>query len=518
VFNSDGQAAEWSFSTDYVIPADAFDVYLRLLLDPTDGTPRTLNVELDGEVIADWNLSPVSDFEWFGPAGQSGASDGGYDRVGPSSDIQPGSHTIRVEAQPTTGADAAVILDSIAPLDGRFDWEFSQSLNSAGGYYDNPGWHTGVDVTFDNAPSAFSVTGGSADVTINDTDGSQRVQISNDNGTTWLPDDGTEQNTTSVAVDPYPTTGSGSRLRVTLDGWEPSGPQGQTPRLNYASQELDAYTLRADITQELLLIAETFDNSLASVLTSIGEPAERSWGIQTDANGDIVVRFVQNGQFTADFTPAFSDRTREKLGKTYQSVTVKGSHEPESNVPYTASTSFTALPRSNILTGSETVYDDTTNYDRGDDYEMRYRDGEIRATEGGDLVAGDSYRVDFRYQAQGAFTSPDAPADPDELVETVPGVTSERLAEQVAFVIASEVNTPRYAAEVTIPDPDPRFDPTEALPPTALGLPSGIESLEVRGEPQLTEEGLAVRFGTRPPVEATQRRISRQLGRVSDRS
>jgi hypothetical protein len=268
----------------------------------------------------------------------------------------------------------------------------------------------------------------------------------------------------------------------------------------------------------LLLIEEIFDNDIGSILTAIGEPAERSWGLQTNGSGDIVVRFVQNGQFNATYAPEFSDRTREKLGKTYDSVTVKGSNEPESNIPYTASTTFESLPRDNILSGSESVYDNTQNYDRGDDYEINYQAGEIRATSGGDLVVGDSYRIDFRYQARGTFTPPDAPADPDELVTTVPGVTNTRLAEQVAFVLASEVDTPRYAAEVTIPDPDPRFDPTDALPPSVLGLPSGINSLEVRGQPQLTETGLRVRFGTRPPVEATQERLSTQLGRVSDRS
>jgi hypothetical protein len=437
-----------------------------------------------------------------------------------SGEIPSGTHTITLEG---TGSGDEFAADVVAPADnltrlyGTVPYTFDDDNGGSGGYLDGPGFYARQTVTFNNAASAFNVVAGSADITINDTSGLQRLQISNDNGATWLPNDGSENNTTSVDVD-YPTAGSGSRLRVTLDAYSPQGPRNQTPKFNYASQELDAYTLRADISQELLLIEETFDNDLASILTAIGEPAERSWGLRTDANGDIVVRFVQNGQFDAAYTPEFSDRTREKLGKTYQSVTVKGSNEPESNIPYTASTSFEALPRENILAGSETVYDDTRNYDRGDDYEINYQAGEIRATSGGDLVVGDAYRVDFRYQARGTFTSPDAPADPDELVTTVPGVTSTRLAEQVAFVLASDVDTPRSAAEATIPDPDPRFDPTDALPPDALGLPSGIESLEVRGDPQLTEVGLAVRFGTRPPVEATQQRISRQLGRVSDRS
>jgi hypothetical protein len=267
------------------------------------------------------------------------------------------------------------------------------------------------------------------------------------------------------------------------------------------------------------LIEETFDADISSILTDMAEAAERSWAFVVD-DGALTVRFVENGQRVADFAPEFDSRTREKLGKTYESVTVKGSNEPVSQEPYTASTSFTSLARENILPGSETVVDPATgtNFARGDDYEINYQPGEIRATSSGSLTVGSDYEINYQYQPRGTFTQPDAPADPAELVDIVPGVTSERLGEQVAFVIANEVQTPRYAADVTIPDPDPRFDPTEALPPEVLGLPESASPLEVRGEPQLTEEGLQVRFGTRPAVEESIQRLSRQLGRVSDRS
>jgi hypothetical protein len=518
-----GDRLEYDITPDHDIPPGDFALYVRDGDgDEGQGTDGTVAYEwrFDGELVDEFPTSIVGNNSTFGWTDLTDSTENVSGVAYNSPALSAGvTYTLSVECTDGGGAGDQYTVDVVAPVDAREEDQlfFDDSVNSPGGYLDGPGFYVAQDAVFDNAASAFNVTGGSADITIDDTSGNQRLQISNDNGATWFPNDGTENNTTSVDVT-YPQAGSGSRLRVTLDAYEPSGPQNATPRLNYASQELDAFTLRADISQELLLIEETFDTDLASILTAIAEPAERSWGLRTDANGDIVVRFVQNGQFDADYTPDYSDRTRDKLGKTYDSVTVKGSHEPESNIPYTASTSFEALPRENILSGSETVYDDTRNYDRGDDYEINYQTGEIRATAGGDLVVGDAYRVDFRYQARGRFESPDAPADPDELVTTVPGVTSQRLAEQVAFVLASEVDTPRYAAEVTIPDPDPRFDPTDALPPAALGLPGGIDSLEVRGQPQLTETGLRVRFGTRPPVEATQERLSRQLGRVSDRS
>lgn len=434
----------------------------------------------------------------------------------PPATIGPGSVDIAIEFNDDQGStddpdgDPEVGIDALALYDDRAPAPTLGGVTGADNKAEIDFYNGSVRVETADIVSPFSITAGRLESVYNSTAGDQSVGISSDNGATFTD----AANSETVATD-FASPSSRIRARFEVGGFD-----GETANAvgQVNGHEVDAYELFADISQELLLIEETFDTNLASILTAIAEPAERSWGLRTDANGDIVVRFVQNGQFDAAYTPDYSDRTREKLGKTYDAVVVKGSNEPESNIPYTASTTFEALPRENILSGSETVYDDTRNYDRGDDYEINYQTGEIRATAGGDLVVGDAYRVDFRYQARGRFESPDAPAEPDELVETVPGVTSTRLAEQVAFVLASEVDTPRYAAEVTIPDPDPRFDPTDALPPSVLGLPSGIDSLEVRGQPQLTETGLRVRFGTRPPVEATQERLSRQLSRVSDRS
>jgi hypothetical protein len=134
------------------------------------------------------------------------------------------------------------------------------------------------------------------------------------------------------------------------------------------------------------------------------------------------------------------------------------------------------------------------------------------------MDAGQEYSINYRYKIAGTFTDPNAPADATTRVENVPGATSERAAEQAAFAVVNEFNTPRYIAEVTIPDTTTRFDPIAALSASAFGLPDTAPALEPRGEPQITERGLRVRYGTRPNVEAALQQINRQLGRVSDRS
>ena len=513
----------YQFTTDHDI--ENWEVYIRREVLPHDsgdseavlpGFEISVNgVQIEG--FSDgFSTGVINQIEW--------------DFIGSSSNnnvVLSGTNTISIEVTSNTHDFSSetvddygeYVVDVINIVDTTVSHTRDNTVNQDNGFLDEPKDYKPVSVETTNLTSPFSVVGARSELTIDDTSDGQRVQVSNDGGSTYFPDDGSENNTDTVTVDSFPNSGSTLRQRFRLDGYEPSGARDQTPRLGYEPQAIDAYDLFADISQELLLIEESFDNDLTSILTDIAEPAERSWAFRYD-NGTPTITFVENGQRVADFTPEVAAREREKLGKTYESVTVKGSNEPVSREPYTASTTFSSLGHDNILPGSETVVDPATgeNFIRGDDYEIRYQLGEIRARSTGALTTGDSYDVSYQFQARGTHEQPNAPADPEELVEIVPGVTSERLGEQVALVIANEVDTPRYAAEVTIPDPDPRFDPTEALPPSALGLPSAAGDLEVRGEPQLTEEGLRVRFGTRPAVEESVQRLSRQLSRVSDRS
>jgi len=158
------------------------------------------------------------------------------------------------------------------------------------------------------------------------------------------------------------------------------------------------------------------------------------------------------------------------------------------------------------------------NFTRDVDYEIDREAGQIRIISGGAMDAGQEYSINYRHKIAGTFTDPNAPAGATTGVENVPGATSERAAEQVAFAVVNEFNSPRYIAEVTIPDATTRFDPIAAIPASAFGLPDSAPALEPRGEPEITERGLRTRYGTRPSVEAGLQQINRQLGRISDRS
>lgn len=503
---------EYDFDLEYTIPGSEVRVAARMSFpeDQGDGTAfhpaytqRVNGEELDPRPADIQTVQTPPEWDIFQPG--SGLSD-----------ADPGSTTVEIKLTgDSSSADGEIGIDALMIYDARHPPTLINEVTQDSDRKAQVDFYNGSTlVETGDVTSAFSVVAGELTSSYNSTAGvGQEVGISNDSGQNWISATGSE----TVAGE-FAGPAATIRARFGLGGFD-GETQYAVGQVN--GHEVDAYQLFADISQELLLIDETFDNNVSSILTDIAEQAERSWSFRYEG-GTPTVAFVENGQRTSDGAPEFSERRIEKRGKTYESVTIKGSNQPVSSEPFTASETFVELVRPNILPGSETVYDTSgTNYERGDDYEMRYADGEIRATSGGDLVAGDAYEIDYRYQAKGTFTLPDAPAEPDQLVETVSGVTSQRLAEQVAFVIASEVETPRYAAEVLIPDADPGFDPLEAVSLASVSEGLGdidTSPLEVRGSPQLTPRGLRVRFGTRPPIEEDIQRLARQVSRVSDRS
>jgi hypothetical protein len=134
------------------------------------------------------------------------------------------------------------------------------------------------------------------------------------------------------------------------------------------------------------------------------------------------------------------------------------------------------------------------------------------------MTAGDSYQIDYRHEVKGTH---DVVSNPDrELVESVPGVVSERQAEQIAYVIAEvepKVNTPRYEGKLIVPSVDATFDPLEALQLDSLDLPDVATPLSIGGQPKVTPRGLVFNVGSAPPLESQLSSIRDRVEKVSDR-
>jgi len=430
--------------------------------------------------------------------------------------VAAGTHTIRFELTSVDSGES-VFIDCANCNDDRFTYDFPDALN-ADGQLDGPQLYPQVTpAAFTDAVSPFAVVGGSADITMDDTSANQYLQVSNDRGETYLPDDGSETNTTSVDVS-FPDDGASIRPRVGLSRY--GSRTDATPATGYLAQSLQSLDLFADIEEVLLLLDQDYDSDLASILQDIAGDNEFVWSYNLDADGNPQISWTQPGQRVADRDPDIGDATIGKDQTTYPIVTIKGSPQPESGEIFTASETFVDLAEDDILSGSDAVRDPTSgeNFTRGIDYELDRENGRIRILASGDMNSGTDYAIDYRYKIAGAYEAENAPADATELVENVPGVTTERAAEQIAFALVSEFDTPRYTADLEIERPAVDFDVLEALTLANLDLPPEAAPLELRGDPQLTPRGLTARLGSRGRIEEALRPIAEQVSQLADRS
>lgn len=512
---SPGETVTYEFDVEHTIPAGDVGVHLRQE-NTGGGTPdadwflngdllTSINGSSDTEILGlSWDNVVTADFDGSGET---------YD--GP--DLTPSNNPHTIEVDCTGGGAGELAVDRVALADTRYSYNFDNTVTTVNGnnYLDGPELHPpSVDAISDTYESAFSIVGGSVSVTINDTTNNQALALSNDFGATY-PISGS--NTASVSGT-FQDTGAALNLKATLSRYSPNGTRDASPREGYDAQRLDAYTLEADIEFESLLIDQTFSNSLVSVLNQIlGN--QYGWTI-TNESGTTTFTVDEPGSTVADRDPEISESTIEKKVQTYNKVTIKGSSLPVSGEEFQASSSFVDLTQDDILTGSEAVYDSSgTQYTRGVDYSIDYQAGEITALSGGDLTIGDNYQIDYRHQISASHTVSGATGD--TLTRTIPGVVSDRQAEQIAYVLAEVypgVATPRYEGRIVVPRLDVTFDPLEGLQLEDMDLPSVATPLSIRGEPQLSPLGLTLRLGSAPRLEESLSNIRDQVSAVSDRA
>lgn len=512
--DANGEKLELTFNLDYTIPADDFGLAVRV--DGADsGNQGAVEYSVNGENLGQFNGSFLEE-QW-----RRLIEDGNISN--PTSDLPSGSNTVTIEA---TGSwnGGTFDIDVIAPHDRRFSYTFDNTLedgSDGGRYLDGPQFFPdGVDATFQDATSTFSVIAATVNATLDNTENGQRIQVSNNRAEDWFPDDGSEQNTSSVTVDPFTTSGTTLRTRITLSRHSPDGDKNQTPRTGYEGQTLSDYTMTADLQQESLLLDYSETQSLRDHLTQIAGD-EFFWSYRIDG-GDPTLTFIQPGARTGD-DPDLVQATVEKDLAEFHKFTVFGANKRVSDERFNASTSFVALNNDDIVPGSETVRDPDTgdNFDRGADYEVDWQPGEIKAVGSGDLTSGDEFAIDYRFEVSGSFEDPDAPADFRERDVDIPAVTSQTNAEQIAYVLVEVdgFNAPRYAADVTVPPSVATFDVVEALPLDTLEqLPDDLGPLEVEEPPRVTPRGTEFVLGTRPPLEERLSELRSRVQQVARRS
>ena len=495
-FNADGDQLTYTINLDYETSNLAF--YIRGVQDISF---FNFVVEESGSLVAD--LGQLGDAIGWISSGINGT-------------YGPGDVTFELTDSPNLTDDGSAFVDVVAVVDDRFDYNFDNTVSEPNGYLDGPEEKpNAVDVVFNDAPTPFVITEATANLTIDDTTNEQAVALSADRGGTYTE----VQNSDTVTATDLETPQV--RLRVTLSRHSPQGPRDQTPRLGYASQSLDSFEIRTDLRQESLLIDQTFDDSVSSVLNQIAGD-EYIWSYRLE-DGTPTIAWTQPGQRTADSDPDIdASVTVSKSIKTWDAVTIKGSAQSASSEEFSGSTSFVDLVRDNIVPGSEAVRGTSngTQFTRSEDYEMQYLPGEVRILDSGDMSAGTTYEIDYRYEVEGQFPE-DYAGGGRELVETISGVVSDRQAQQLAYTILEidpGVADPSWSADVLLPRGDELFDPLEALSLEQLELPDEATPLEVREPPQQTPQGIALQLGSRRGLDEALSSLSTQLKSVSRRS
>lgn len=509
--DSTSEFVEYEFTTSHTIPEAEVGVHLRRRYRGADGP--AFSISLNGTTLDSFPTGTISTSYSWRDAAQDPVTGGGWDQ----GDLQPGTHTIRVDID-TTDTDN-LLVDRAVLADNTFSYNFDNSPTWTGtaNALDGPELYPVFAVVFNDFQTPFVIGAGELTVDMDNTDGSQRIQISIDRGQTYEPDDGTEDNTSNVDVD-FAEIGDTIRARVRLSRHEASGQQDVTPRDGYSGQQINSYELAADIDRAPALIDRSFDDSVANILSDMmGESFFWTYWID---DGTETVTVTQPGQRTADTDPALTEASITKEIEVIEKFTVKGANKPVSSEEFTAQTSFQDLSQSGISPNTESVYDPNTgvNYDRGTDYEMDWRNGQVRAVSTGDLSVGTTYEINYQHEVEGSFTASGSGANPRDEVVDIPEVPSSRAAEQIAYALVQEEKDPRWVGSVTIDPAAMTFNVADALALSQLDLPSSAGPFAVAERPEVTPEGTDIRLGSRPDLDERLADIRGQVSQLSRRA
>lgn len=219
---------EWTFTTEYDIPANDFEVRFRSesVLDEPD-----YRVYLDGEILLERLAGGSRALAWTN-AGS------------PSSDVTAGSHTVafRVEDVNADGtADAGdLTVDCIWAGDSSYSWTFDNTVD-ANKALTGPGLYPpGVPVVFEERSAGYRITDGHLTATMDDTGDGQALAQSVDGGSTWREEANTSSqdeawvDLTTTTIQPRVKVGSQADGRTT------------TPTQNNSPQTLSELTLTID--------------------------------------------------------------------------------------------------------------------------------------------------------------------------------------------------------------------------------------------------------------------------------
>lgn len=338
-----GDYLEYTFTVDYTIPAADVGVHIRHgASSDTPGVTFTLNGSSWTPTIVGSSLALTWDDMANDPFGNGESYAGG--------DLTPGTYTLRMEV--TTAATTDFLVDVVAPADNRYSYTFDNNNGGTSGYLDGPQYYpNNLTIQSGVHDDTYNIHSATLTTSISDTTGGQRLQVSNDGGANWYPQDGTETNTQSIDVTDFPTVGTDIKGRVTLDRY--GSRTTATPQTGFNVQTLDSWTL--DITTNSLGVIDdrTYTGNHFENLKAICDDAGVVFvGRMQDGMDEIEVFALGDKSATLDVDdPDVLDHNRVVDREDYANVQTVAGEKPDGTLIEATAESATEISKHGRVEG-----------------------------------------------------------------------------------------------------------------------------------------------------------------------
>jgi hypothetical protein len=307
------------FTLDYTIPESAVEAHVRLK-SQGGGIGPGLELSLNGDT---WQ--PVSDaagfgsIEWRDLANETFGTSETYS----GGDLTAGAYTLTISG--TTSGDGQII-DVVAPLDGRFNYTFDNSITSGERVEGPELYPDSFAFAFDAVDTPWNITNGALNTSWNNTENSQQIQLRL-SGQTYFPNDGTEDNTESI------TTDFGDELGQTIQGRATFSRYGNrtaaTPQTGFNGQNLNSWEIRYDGNDNPIISAgETFEGTQLDVAQRLHSRADMRF-VLSHSKDSLPANSFRAGDQTQPLPDVTINRktTRTDLSNFFNQVEVLGQRD-----------------------------------------------------------------------------------------------------------------------------------------------------------------------------------------------
>jgi len=487
-----GDSVSFTFTSNYSIPSDRVGVAID-----TDTTGPLVGLELsvDGAVIGT-----------VAPGTTTDSAPAWIRREGSDERLAPGTHELVVEVtavEDASGADlTAMSPTGVAVYDDGYGYTWDPDLVNGPQLYPLDR----VDAVFKEPLVTRAVTGVSA----------RGYFAANDPGPMIVGNGETDFAAMGPQVDTdFADPGAVATLRIGLNA---SGQDAsKTPETGHRATEVTGYKLRADLETLPLVVGETFEGTVADVLTELTDTLRGDfvWTYDTDGNGDPIVRFVRSGARSQTQDALEGYRLKKRMDGVLDEVRVLGGDvRVDGEAVRVEHGSAVELDRDRVVKSSETVTspDGQTVYERGTHYTIDYESGTITADDSPsrtDPIPNNSLvRVSYEFQPSATVTR-DGATDPlrSETVDML-ALRSDRACRLAAQYLVDATGTPTYEASATIRG-NVTYSPVAELVGARLPTGLSLDTVTIEADAGGTDVRLDAQQSLGGAVQALQERIER---------